>query len=77
MNKGAVLADQGDLTMAVGYFERAGAAGHPLGVQILELCKLYKDMDPCVGPEIWELVEIRLIVASFLAIFASSRSKSV
>jgi tetratricopeptide (TPR) repeat protein len=50
MNKGAVLADMGELKDAVKLFRRAASAGHPLGGQALDLCRAYDEMDPSIGP---------------------------
>jgi tetratricopeptide (TPR) repeat protein len=50
MNKGAALADIGELKEATRLFSKAAAADHPLGKQALDLCRLYDEMDPSVGP---------------------------
>lgn len=50
INKGAALADIGELEEASKLFKIAATAGHPLGERALKLCKSYLEMDPTVGP---------------------------
>jgi tetratricopeptide (TPR) repeat protein len=50
MNQGAALADVGELAEAAKFFSKAASAGHPLGKQALDLCRVYDEMDPSVGP---------------------------
>jgi tetratricopeptide (TPR) repeat protein len=50
VNKGAVLADAGELEDAAALFATAVRNGHPTAAAALILCKAYSDMDPAVGP---------------------------
>lgn len=52
INKGAALADEGDLDQALLLFTKAAEAGHPIGASALTLCRSYVDMDPSVGPRV-------------------------
>ena len=50
LNKGAALADAGDLKGAADLFSKAAQLGHPFGERALQLCRLYDEMNPSVGP---------------------------
>jgi len=50
VNKGAALADDGDLNKAFDLFSAAASKGHKAAEQVLALSRIYRDMDPALGP---------------------------